>query len=672
MAIKELITLEGVEEVERSLKQLGTSGEAALAEFRNLSGQGTQDALQPVAESAARASAALHETESATQRFREALHLLHPILQTAGIQFGEFRALSSAAGVGIAGLAVAITGAAIVALGKLEESLAATRGRLADLFGSQSAGQTAFAQLEKGISGLGATVSGLVPALEAAKTALDRYIATTRTFKFVGLPGTELPAGTAQNIRNVGDAVLNFFKILRAGRLDASDAEKAETAFFNTLKEGGNVTAAALKNLPTGTVQLLAEAMGRGKISAEQFIAEVQLAPIPVTKLLEALARFGPQAQSAFDTLAIKGMSDAFNELLKTVQDLFKSVSGLTFSTFIVEQLKGITEGIKTTITEFNLIADAVNKLDAAFLNIPGVKEFIDIMNRVTRAAQAFKAGAGGEGAFGGTAEEIRKAFDFSGGIGAPPDITKELIDQIQKLPSIMTGAFAGTADEITRIWDETGTKIEETTIGIKDRVDAAWASIPATFLEIWNDALSQIEGASQTQWQQVFDGAVATAQNAMNQILAIFSQPIPVTFQGFGNQPQGAPFASGGLVRGSGSGTSDSILAWLSDKEFVINARAVSHYGPDLFAALNAMRLPRDFLSRFNMGGLVRAIAGTMPHFASGGIVTAAAATAPVTFVIDRQTFDVRASDQTVAKLRRYAVASQLSSAGRKPSWVK
>jgi hypothetical protein len=62
---------------------------------------------------------------------------------------------------------------------------------------------------------------------------------------------------------------------------------------------------------------------------------------------------------------------------------------------------------------------------------------------------------------------------------------------------------------------------------------------------------------------------------------------------------------ASGGSVRGPGSGTSDSILARLSNGEYVVRAAAVRHYGSGLLAAINSMR--------FAGGGLV-------PGFAAGG----------------------------------------------------
>lgn len=73
------------------------------------------------------------------------------------------------------------------------------------------------------------------------------------------------------------------------------------------------------------------------------------------------------------------------------------------------------------------------------------------------------------------------------------------------------------------------------------------------------------------------------------------------------GQQPPG--FASGGMIRGPGSGTSDSILARLSNGEFVMRAAAVRHYGPELLAMMNGLQLPR-----FADGGLVETAAAIAP----------------------------------------------------------
>jgi len=59
--------------------------------------------------------------------------------------------------------------------------------------------------------------------------------------------------------------------------------------------------------------------------------------------------------------------------------------------------------------------------------------------------------------------------------------------------------------------------------------------------------------------------------------------------------------FARGGLLRGPGTATSDSIVARLSDGEFVVRAAAVNHYGGGLLSRINSMQIPR-----FADGGMV------------------------------------------------------------------
>jgi hypothetical protein len=75
-----------------------------------------------------------------------------------------------------------------------------------------------------------------------------------------------------------------------------------------------------------------------------------------------------------------------------------------------------------------------------------------------------------------------------------------------------------------------------------------------------------------------------------------------------------GAFAAEGGVIRGPGTGTSDSIPAWLSDGEGILTARTTAHFGGARFVnALNAIgeqRSPRSRVrtSRYASGGLVTA----------------------------------------------------------------
>lgn len=94
--------------------------------------------------------------------------------------------------------------------------------------------------------------------------------------------------------------------------------------------------------------------------------------------------------------------------------------------------------------------------------------------------------------------------------------------------------------------------------------------------------------------------------------------------------------YAEGGKVHGTGTGTSDSILAKVSNGEFIVNADATSH-NRDLLEAINAGKLPA-----FADGGIVRAPAFSAPAS------RAASAAAPITF---HNTFEINASGGTPAQ---------------------
>lgn len=82
---------------------------------------------------------------------------------------------------------------------------------------------------------------------------------------------------------------------------------------------------------------------------------------------------------------------------------------------------------------------------------------------------------------------------------------------------------------------------------------------------------------------------------------------------------------ASGGPISGPGSGTSDSILARVSDGEWVIKASTVDDLGDEKLAALNAGRA--DIVPKYATGGRVGSAPATggVPKFAVGGQVTGA-----------------------------------------------
>jgi hypothetical protein len=147
----------------------------------------------------------------------------------------------------------------------------------------------------------------------------------------------------------------------------------------------------------------------------------------------------------------------------------------------------------------------------------------------------------------------------------------------------------------------------------------------------------------------------------------------------GSGGSDSGSAFASGGYVRGPGSGTSDSIPAWLSNGEFVIRAAAVRQYGVSFLRALNGMRVsPKKFRQgapAFAMGGLVETSLGRMRP-AVPALATAGVGQLPGTsfnLIIGGETFaGLYAPEGTASALQRYASQASSRSAGRKPGWFK
>ncbi|TAM72307.1 hypothetical protein EPN44_15930 [bacterium] len=69
--------------------------------------------------------------------------------------------------------------------------------------------------------------------------------------------------------------------------------------------------------------------------------------------------------------------------------------------------------------------------------------------------------------------------------------------------------------------------------------------------------------------------------------------------------------YATGGEISGPGTGTSDSVLMWGSNGEFMQREAAVKYYGLDFMHAVNNLQLPR-----FATGGLIGANAPAAPSF--------------------------------------------------------
>lgn len=209
---------------------------------------------------------------------------------------------------------------------------------------------------------------------------------------------------------------------------------------------------------------------------------------------------------------------------------------------------------------------------------------------------------------------------------------------------------FAQLPEQITALAETLWNGIVEAANGAVDSIKAYWQEFVGWITDLFN----QVKSAADALWNSLPEG--------LRNLLS-----------GGGGDAAAAVggFAGGGQVRGRGTGTSDSILAWLSNNEFVHRAAAVRKYGVGFMHAINNLTFPKDLIRGFADGGLVslNPIIAPSPilRFADGGEVNAPRNA--LTLVLDGQSYGgLLAPDDVFESLKKHAVQKSLSP--RKPNW--
>jgi hypothetical protein len=198
-----------------------------------------------------------------------------------------------------------------------------------------------------------------------------------------------------------------------------------------------------------------------------------------------------------------------------------------------------------------------------------------------------------------------------------------------------------------------------------------------AFFTDRWNAAVAGVTAAFQSLNDRVA-GVMASIQGIIDRTIERVRELIKTLLEavGLGASSGGAgggSFARGGPVFGSGTATSDSIPAWLSNGEFVMRSAAVRKFGLGFMHAINSLSFP-DIGTKFNMGGAVESM-GRMPaRMAEGGPVQAPGPSGrPISLHLGDEVFDGLTAPEDVAdRLVRYARGRSMRSAGKKPSWFE
>ncbi|WP_029925501.1 hypothetical protein [Nocardia otitidiscaviarum] len=181
------------------------------------------------------------------------------------------------------------------------------------------------------------------------------------------------------------------------------------------------------------------------------------------------------------------------------------------------------------------------------------------------------------------------------------------VLPYLKKMTEDIASQFQNAANIVSKVKDILG--------GAISAIGEFFSGLGSTVSDVWKSILKTIVGVI----GNVGDFLKDLPSIKIPDIPGIPGRGTEVGFKGIGESMRkwaDENMASGGLLRGPGSGTSDSMLIAASNGEFVVNAKSTAANLP-LLEALNAGWVPSaDFVRQ-----LVHANA---PRFAGGGLVTA------------------------------------------------
>lgn len=422
------------------------------------------------------------------------------------------------------------------------------------------------------------------------------------------------------------------------------------SAFVDTLTQALNTNGAAIASFFSEAGAKISAFVSQNGPAIQQALSSIGAAAAAVFNgLIDALptllAFFNNQIVPAFRTVA--GVVDSL------VQG-FNKIFGTNFTTgaaVIIVAITSMTGGFKLLLGLIGLVGPAITVLEALFSTLLGPIGLLVIAFTALYFAidwQKFGANATAAGA--------------------------AIINFFASIPGKITGFFSAIFQFVTDGWN---TLVQATQdawngvvnffAGIPDQVTSIFQSVWDSIVNGFATAFAQIT-STLTGWVESAKGYLKPIIDAISKITAFFS----------GNDATGEAatqsFAGGGKVRGQGTSTSDSILAWLSNNEYVMKAKAVRKYGTAFMHAVNQGRL--------DLNGMIRGFAAGGSPFASVAPARAVFAAAPIRQVSGGRILNLHLGDQefrnliipdddTANALERYTNQRRMNSSGRPPSWT-
>lgn len=372
---------------------------------------------------------------------------------------------------------------------------------------------------------------------------------------------------------------------------------------------GSQEMAASLAEL-TNETENLKQSLGTDGFVRPEWLDNMESLRDEITKVKRELTDFGSLNLDSLGDATQQAVDAAIKPLQELKEELAKTFSGEE----LVEQTNLVDELIDVRTAEARL-----DQLQALYEN-----RVQQLQNTLASISIQQEQGLLSEYE---AADRVRQAY---------ADMRPEIAGVVEEMNKI--GAQSGIpavqaqVDQLNNSFAELDIKVSEASDSIiQDMGEAAASAAGSGFAEAITDIAQGVEDLG-----DVFDTVLKGILEAMLEVVqsAVAKQFAQIltnaALSSFGGGAGGAVaggvtagYATGGYVRGAGTTTSDSIMARLSDKEFVQPANATAYYGVQFMELLRRRAIPRELLMALLGGGNVNVRTPRRPNFSQGGFVS-------------------------------------------------
>ena len=428
----------------------------------------------------------------------------------------------------------------------------------------------------------------------------------TSKLKTLGLEGT----AAFDKIKTAVESAARFESLVQG-------VQSVETALAALGRAAGPVGAAIAAAFVAASKATIAFSEELGKISDQA--VKVGLSFEQFKTLREELAKVGVSGAGAASGLA--NFQKQLGEPHVDVIDVLTQ-AGNVFR-FVGDTSNLAANNIQPFIAQLRTMPDTVERTNLALKQL-GDAAGTEVIQGLRRAEGSMSGAEAKAYDLQQAIKQLKEAWDQLGSVALAPALTQQintLTSGIQTLSNLVNNfSWSGLAEAGVNALLALNSALNPTPQFIRDIASSlagiAWDAISGAGVAAWNALTSAVQSAGSAissfissiagiTWDAISGAGVA----AWNAITAAIQSAIAAALSFIGLKPS-APatgggaggMASGGLIGGRGSGTSDSNLAWLSRGEHIMPARVVAQ--PGVLSLLEALRR-----------------GGGIPGFAAGGV---------------------------------------------------